>query len=97
MPLQDDAWAKGKCGFKALQYMALGIAAVVSPVGVNAQIVDENKNGFLCENLEDWEKKLALLLENFELRQQMGFAARQKVVQNYSVVSNRDNFLRLFS
>lgn len=97
MPLQDDAWAKGKCGFKALQYMALGIAAVVSPVGVNAQIVDENENGFLCENLEDWENKLTLLLENFELRQQMGFAARQKIVQNYSVVSNRDNFLRLFS
>ncbi len=54
MPLPDDIWSKGKCGFKALQYMALGIPAVVSDVGVNAQIVDHGINGCVCKSIEDW-------------------------------------------
>src|SRR5206468_11177987 len=48
MPLVEDVWSEGKCGFKIIQYMALGMPAVASPVGVNNAIIDNAKNGFLC-------------------------------------------------
>lgn len=96
MPLTDDIWAKGKCGFKALQYMSLGIPALASPVGVNSEIIDHAENGFLCENESDWEKYLILLLENATLRSEMGKKARWKVENHYSVQSNQANFLSLF-
>ncbi len=96
MPLTDDIWAKGKCGFKALQYMSLGIPALASPVGVNSKIIDHAENGFLCENESDWEKYLVLLLENPVLRSEMGKKARLKVENQYSVQSNQANFLSLF-
>ena len=58
MPLPDDEWAKGKCGFKALQYMALELPAVASPVGVNSKIINHGVNGFLCNTPEEWEEAL---------------------------------------
>lgn len=97
MPLTNDAWAQGKCGFKALQYMALGIPALVSPIGVNAEIVDDGINGFHCRTAADWKKNIILLLENAGLRNRMGKAGREKVEQQYSVKANEANFLSLFS
>ncbi|MEQ8323370.1 MAG: glycosyltransferase family 4 protein [Vicingaceae bacterium] len=97
MPLVEDAWSKGKCGFKALQYMSLGIPALVSPVGVNEIIVDNGKNGFICHTEEDWEKRLKYLIGNREACSSMGLAAREKVEQSYSVKSNMANFLNLFT
>lgn len=96
MPLEDDKWAKGKCGFKALQYMALGIPAVVSPVGVNMQIVDDGINGFICSTDEEWETAFRKLLVNRELLQRMGAETRSKIEQNYSVKSNAENVASLF-
>ena len=96
MPLTDDAWAKGKCGFKALQYMSLSIPAIVSPVGVNKEIVDHNVNGMICDSPEDWEAALKSFMEAANLRVTMGVAARQKVINHYSVLSNTSNFLSLF-
>ncbi|MBC8110115.1 MAG: glycosyltransferase [Verrucomicrobia bacterium] len=97
MPLTDDAWAKGKCGFKALQYMALGIPALVSPVGVNSEIIQNQENGFLCQSPEDWEKAMILLLENPEKRKIMGANARKTIVEKYAVQANRAAFLGLFT
>jgi glycosyltransferase involved in cell wall biosynthesis len=97
MPLSEDAWAAGKCGFKALQYMALGIPAVVSPVGVNRKIVEEGKTGFLCQNASEWESALEKLLQNADLREETGKKARDFVSENYSVKSNSKNFLNLFA
>jgi glycosyltransferase involved in cell wall biosynthesis len=85
MPLIDNDWTRGKCGFKAIQYMALGIPALVSPVGVNSEIVDHNVNGFVCATPEEWKEKLELLVHNPELRVQIGHAARIKIEQYYSV------------
>lgn len=96
MPLTDDKWAKGKCGFKALQYMSLGMPAVVSPVGVNVKIVTEGVDGFLCNTPMEWENALRKLITDEALRVEMGKAARQTIVSHYSVLSNTGNFLSLF-
>lgn len=97
MPLSDDKWAKGKCGFKALQYMALGIPPLVSPVGVNTRIVTHQKNGFVCQSPEDWYKALAQLLGSAPLRKELGTEARKTIENHYSVMSNQNNFNLLLS
>jgi glycosyltransferase involved in cell wall biosynthesis len=97
MPLEDDPWAKGKCAFKALQYMALGIPALVSPVGMNTEVVQPGINGYVCGSLVEWREALEKLLLDPELRIRLGEAARSTVVERYSVAANRQNFLNLFS
>ena len=97
MPLTKDPWSEGKCGFKALQYMSLGIPALVSPVGVNENIVDEGINGFICRNNSEWADRIRQLVEDRKTCLKMGKAARLKVVQEYSVEANTANFLNLFS
>jgi glycosyltransferase involved in cell wall biosynthesis len=97
MPLEDDLWAKGKCAFKALQYMALGVPALVSPVGMNTEVVQHGYNGFVCATPAEWEASLRQLLANTSLRQHLGAAARATIEQRYSVVANTSNFLNLFS
>jgi glycosyltransferase involved in cell wall biosynthesis len=97
MPLTEDSWALGKCGFKALQYMALGIVAVASPVGVNKQIITHEQNGYLCQHDSEWREALQKLLQQQDLRTRLGQAGRQTVVDRYSVESNQYNFVRLVS
>ena len=97
MPLEDDLWAKGKCAFKALQYMALGIPALVSPVGMNTEVVQHGQNGFVCSTPAEWEASLRQLLADADLRQHLGQAARATIEQRYSVRANTPNFLALFS
>ena len=96
MPLPDDEWSKGKCGFKALQYMALEIPSVVSPVGVNTFIINNESEGFLCRSNEEWLLALEKLIIDKNLRIKLGKAGRKKVVEHYSVSSNTSNFLSLF-
>jgi glycosyltransferase involved in cell wall biosynthesis len=96
MPLEDDLWAQGKCAFKALQYMALGIPALVSPVGMNTQVVQDGQNGYICTTTTDWEQRLRQLLADPKLRAHLGQAARATVEAHYSVHSNQNNFLSLF-
>ncbi len=95
MPLPDNPWTRGKCGFKGLQYMGCGIPAVMSPVGVNREIIQDGQNGFLANNDDEWLDKLTLLIESPALRQQLGQAGRQTVLERYSVLSQRDNYLRV--
>lgn len=83
MPLADDEWARGKCGLKALQYMALGIPAVISPVGVNTEIVEDGVNGFLARVNEDWHRAIAALADP-SLRERQGASARASVHARYS-------------
>lgn len=96
MPIPDDDWAKGKCGFKALQYMSLGIPALVSPVAVNKKIVDNEINGYWCNTEVEWKTAISLLIQNAELRQKMGKAAKEKIKKHFSVEANTPNFLNLF-
>ncbi len=97
MPLADDEWSQGKCGFKALQYMALGIPALASPVGVNTEIVRHGENGFLCRTPGDWENSILEMMQTPLLRQRMGQAARRTVEERYSVAANRRIFRGLFT
>lgn len=95
MPLPDDVWAKGKCGFKALQYLALKIPAVVSPVGVNSTIVEHGIHGYCCTTEQEWFDALEKLILDHQLRKKMGELGREKVITHYSVSSNSANFLSL--
>ena len=97
MPLTDDIWARGKCGFKALQYMAMEIPTVISPVGVNTSIVEHGVDGFLAATADEWKSLLESLILQPELRTRIGKQGREKVLRNYSVRSNTDNFLSLFA
>jgi glycosyltransferase involved in cell wall biosynthesis len=96
MPLPDDEWSKGKCGFKALQYMALEIPAVVSPVGVNTEIIQHEINGFHCSSEKEWISTLEKLIIDGALRKKIGKEGRQTVIDHYSVSANSSNFLSLF-
>lgn len=96
MPLEVDPWSKGKCGLKALQYMAMSIPTVATPVGVNLHIIDHGTNGYLCDTLESWTTHLRELILDPALRKKMGEAGEQMVVANYSTASNLSLFLSLF-
>jgi glycosyltransferase involved in cell wall biosynthesis len=84
MPLPDDEWSRGKCGMKALQYMALAIPPVVSPVGANRTIVQDGVNGLHATTDDEWVHALARLLADAALRERLGRAARQTVEEGYS-------------
>lgn len=93
MPLTNDIYSEGKGGFKILQYMSVGIPSVVSPIGINNEIIESGVNGYLATSCEDWIKKLGLLISNDKLRAQMGQQARKKVVEKYSVKVNSKKFI----
>lgn len=96
MPLIDNQWAEGKCGFKGLQYMALGIPAILSPVGVNKSIIDNGKNGFLCKTPEEWKNQLISLIKSEELREKIGSEGFKTVQERYSVQANLPKYQKLF-
>lgn len=96
MPLPDNEWTRGKCGFKILQYMALSIPAVASPVGVNSEIIKNEENGFVCETKTEWLHALRRLIEDISLRKKFGVLGQQLVAKNYSTSSNSSNFMALF-
>lgn len=84
MPLPDAEWERGKCGLKALQYMALGVPTIVSPVGVNAEIVSHGENGLVARTDGEWEEALDRLLADAALRARLGSAGRATVERSYS-------------
>jgi glycosyltransferase involved in cell wall biosynthesis len=97
MPLENDAWSEGKCGFKIIQYLSLGIPAIASPVGVNQSIIDDNQNGYLCNSAAEWKSRIIKLMQEKNLRKAMGEAGRKKMLNQFSTQSNAENFLSLFS
>ncbi len=85
MPLPDEPYERGKCGYKLLQYMACGRPVIASPVGVNRQIVDDGVNGLFASTPTEWIYAIEKLRLNHELRRSMGKAARLKVEGEYSL------------
>jgi glycosyltransferase involved in cell wall biosynthesis len=83
MPLPDSDWARGKCGYKVLQYFAAGVPAVASPVGVATHLIDDER-GILAASAEQWENALQTLVSDTLERRQRGAAARAFVERHYS-------------
>jgi glycosyltransferase involved in cell wall biosynthesis len=97
MPLSDDAWARGKCAFKLLQYMAAGLPCVASPVGANAAAVVDGRTGYHARDLGEWEGRLAALIESPTLRAEFGAAGHAHVQARYSMANYRAQYLTLLS
>ncbi len=97
MPLPDDSWTRGKCGFKAIQYMALGIPAIVSPIGVNKEIITHGTEGFWAQNDLEWQSLIRTLVLDSSTRVRMGAAGRQKAIEYYSVKANTEKYRKAFA
>ena len=95
MPLPDNQWTQGKCAMKALQYMALAKAVVVSPIGVNKQIIQNGENGFLA-NDDEWFEKLSALIDDVALRNQIGENAKKTIEESFSTAAQTKNYLSIF-
>lgn len=93
MPLPDDQWTRGKGGFKAIQYMGVGVPVVTSPVGINQEIITHGKNGFLVTNDAEWHAALTQLVADAALRTRLGRAGRVRVEQQYSTQVNGPKLL----
>lgn len=96
MPLPDTDWTRGKCGLKGLQYMGLAIPTIMSPVGVNTEIIEHGINGFLASTRKDWVDCLSQLIESEALRKQLGEAGRKTVEERFSVKANQKRYWDLF-
>jgi glycosyltransferase involved in cell wall biosynthesis len=94
MPLPDEPWARGKCGYKLIQYMACGLPVVASPVGVNAQIVTD-ATGLLASGLEPWRAALGRLVGDAALRRRMGEAGRARAVEAYSLHAHAPRLIEI--
>lgn len=84
MPLPMEDWAKGKSGGKARTYMAAGVPPVCAAIGYNLELIEPGRTGFLCRSEDDWFEALSQLVEDAELRQYIGSAARADVVERFS-------------
>ncbi|MCL4439288.1 MAG: glycosyltransferase family 1 protein, partial [Firmicutes bacterium] len=96
MPLEDNPSERGKCGLKAIQYGGVGIPAVVSPVGINKDIVLNGATGFHCSSQEEWLFNLNLLLGDNQLCEKMGMTGRKHIEKYYSIKSLLPNMVELF-
>lgn len=96
MPLPNDAWSLGKCGLKALQYMAMGVPTVASPVGVNTEIIQDGRNGFIAENPSQWIEKIFRLVREESLRKQFARQGRRTVEETYSAEVQSPRLADLF-
>jgi glycosyltransferase involved in cell wall biosynthesis len=97
MPLTDDEWARGKCAFKLLQYMAAALPCVASPVGANTEAVLDGVNGFHARTTEQWERHLEALIRSPELRARLGASGREHVESRYALGTYRTRYVELLT
>ncbi len=98
MPLPNNLWTRGKCGLKILQYLSFGIPSLVSNVGMNSEIIENGKNGYLIDNKNQWEIYLKKFLNNPKLITKMGSYGRKVVKKNFSnfaIINSLSSILRI--
>ena len=96
MPLEDNEFERGKCSLKALQYMAIGVPALVSPVGVNSIIVDDGYNGFHCPDNKSFINNILKLANNENLRAELGLNARNSILTKHSINVLSNKYINIF-
>jgi len=94
-PLPENEWTKGKTGFKTIQYMSVGIPCVASDVGANRDIIEDGVNGYLAKTEEEWLAKISNLIQNPQLRMNMGLKGRKTVEEKYSLKVNAPAFYKV--
>ncbi len=97
MPLADNMWNRGKCGYKLIPYMAAGIPTIASPVGANKDIVEHGVTGFHATTEADWITAFERLLADPALRESMGRAGRRRVEEHYSLAVAAPEFARILA
>jgi len=97
MPLHDDPWSRGKCGFKLIQYMSCKKPVIASPVGVNVDIVEEGVNGFLVENKAQWLRAFEKLYQSKKLREKIGYNNFHKVVKKFNNKKNCQKYSKIIN
>jgi glycosyltransferase involved in cell wall biosynthesis len=95
MPLMDDPWSWGKCGLKILQYQGVGVPVVCTPVGINRDLVKDGENGLWAKDQREWIDKVSILIEDADLRKEMGLRGRERVKRGYSLQECRLRIYRL--
>jgi len=96
MPLDlAGPWSRGKCAYKLLQYMAAGVPAIGSDVGMNAELIEHDRNGLLARDLADWERLLVELADDPARRARLGAAGRRTVLEGYTVEAVADRLAAL--
>jgi len=97
MPLTDDAWTRGKCAFKLLQYMAAALPCVASPIGANTEAVIDGVTGYHAADERQWEERLQALIESAGLRARLGAAGRAHVERHYAMSAYRSRYLEVLT
>jgi glycosyltransferase involved in cell wall biosynthesis len=95
-PLPDDKWTRGKCGFKAIQFMSCGVPVIASPVGVNREIVTHGVDGLCAATPDEWTAGLRELLDNAGTRESLGAAGRRTIERAYSLAANAPRLVSVF-
>jgi glycosyltransferase involved in cell wall biosynthesis len=95
MPLPNDAWSRGKCGFKLIQYMACQKPVVASAVGVNCDLVEEYKGGVLVQSEDLWFDAFEKLYLDDSLRQNMGIYNMNKIEKDYNNIKHTQRYIAL--
>ena len=95
MPLPDDPWTRGKGGYKLLQYGAMWLPVVASPVGVIKSIVEDGITGFLASSEEAWAECILRLVDDASLRARMGRAGRERMLSHYSLAHSSRKLVQI--
>jgi glycosyltransferase involved in cell wall biosynthesis len=96
MPLVDNEWNKGKCAFKAIEYMACGVATICSSVGENNYLIKDGVNGFLAKDKDEWYNKFKQLILDKNLREKLGKEGQKTIKEKYSYQSNIPKLMEIF-